>query len=273
MGVLVRHRASRHACLTAAALCAAAGLSLFAPAGGPAFAQTHAGQYEQADIEYGSRLYSEHCVACHGERGDLMPNANLRSGRFRNAASDRDLTNVIRNGIPGTAMTATGYSDSEAVALVAYLRNMSTVDLSGAVFGDEERGRAIFEGKGGCASCHRVGGEGPRFAPDLSNVGALRTPATLRRTLLDPEGAMLPINRPVRAVLRDGTVVEGRRLNEDTFTVQLIDAQERLVSLDKTRLREYTIGGTSAMQSYADVLDEQELADLVAYLLSLKGFD
>jgi putative heme-binding domain-containing protein len=236
-------------------------------------AQTHAGQYEQADIEYGSRLYSGHCVNCHGERGDSMPGVNLRSGKFRNAPTDRELNAVIRNGIAGTAMIPSEYSDSELTALVAYLRNMGSVDLSGMLQGGAERGRLLFTGTGNCGSCHRVNGVGPRFAPDLSNIGATRTAATLRRALLDPNEALLPINRRVRATLRDGTVVAGRRVNEDTFTVQFVDEQERLISLDKSQLRDYTVSVTSAMPSYAEVFSEQEHADMVAYLLSLKGLD
>jgi mono/diheme cytochrome c family protein len=65
--------------------------------------------------------------------------------------------------------------------------------------------------------------------------------------------------------------VTGRRLNEDTYTVLLIDAQERLVSLLKADLREYTIIKTSPMPSYKDTLTPAERADLLAYLLSLKG--
>ena len=82
---------------------------------------------------------------------------------------------------------------------------------------------------------------------------------------------MMPINRPVRAVTRDGTVINGRRLNEDTYTVQLIDDRERLVSLNKVDLREYTISTASPMPSYKSTLSADEMADLVAYLLSLKG--
>jgi putative heme-binding domain-containing protein len=237
----------------------------------PAAAQTHAGQYEPADIEYGARLYLSHCVTCHGERGDSMPGASLGSGKFRRAGSDRELMGVIRDGIVGTAMVPNKYTDSEATALVAYLRNMGSVDLSGVVGGDAERGRELFDGKGDCGSCHRVGGRGPRFAPDLSNIGAVRTAATLRRALLDPNAALLPINRTVRAVLRDGTVITGRRLNEDTFTVQLIDEGERLVSLRKADLRELTPSPESRMPSYEMVFSEEERADLVAYLLTLKG--
>ena len=83
---------------------------------------------------------------------------------------------------------------------------------------------------------------------------------------------MLPINRPVRAVRRDGTVITGRRLNEDTHTVQLVDRDERLVSLDKAQLREYHDRSCQRRcRRIASVFDDAERADLVAYLLSLKG--
>jgi cytochrome c oxidase cbb3-type subunit III len=242
-----------------------------AAAGECGWAQEHAGQYAEADIEYGARLYSGHCVTCHGERGDSMPGVNLRSGNFRRAPSDRDVTNLISNGIPDTAMIPTAYTPSELAALVAYLRNMGTIDLAGMPSGDERRGRELFVGKGECDSCHRVDGIGPRFAPDLSNIGAVRTAATLERSLLDPNEALLPVNRPVRAVLRDGTAIEGRRLNEDTFTVQIIDREERLWSLDKSTLRDYRVEEEARMPSYEDVFDEQERADLVTYMLTLKG--
>ena len=98
----------------------------------------------------------------------------------------------------------------------------------------------------------------------------MRTPAALQRAILDPITALLPINRPVRAVTRGGETIQGRRLNEDTYTVQLIDRQERLRSLVKAELREYTVLTTSPMPAATDALDEQELADVMAYLMTLK---
>ena len=88
------------------------------------------------------------------------------------------------------------------------------------------------------------------MAPDLSDIGATRSAGSLLRSLTDPASQMMPINRPVRAVTRDGKVINGRRLNEDTYTVQLLDDQERLVSLVKADLREYTILTASPMPSY-----------------------
>lgn len=236
-----------------------------------AFGQDHAGQYEQADIEYGARLYSGNCTRCHGEAGDEVAGVDLRAGEYARAASDPELMTLIRRGIPGTAMPPNDFSSAELTGLVSYLRTMRDVDLSAVTVGDASRGSALFSGRGACSSCHRVAGEGPRTAPDLTDIGAIRTAATLQGALLDPTGSMLSVNRPVRAVLSDGTVLNGRRLNEDTYTIQLIDQDERLRSLDKAELRELTAVIESPMPPATDVLDEQEVADVLAYLLTLKG--
>src|SRR5262249_46339682 len=141
------------------------------------------------------------------------------------------------------------YTTAELAGLVAYLRAMHDFAAE-PVRGDAARGRTVFEGKGNCGSCHRVDGHGSRAAPDLTEIGAVRTADALRRSLLNPGESMAPINRSVRAVTGDGTVITGRRLNEDTYTVQLITTDERLVSLVKADLREFTILTASAMPSY-----------------------
>jgi putative heme-binding domain-containing protein len=115
-----------------------------------------------------------------------------------------------------------------------------------------------------------VNGRGPRVAPDLTDVGLARTPAAIQRSLMDPTSAMLPINRPVRLVMLDGRVTTGRRLNEDTHSVQLVDDQERLRSIPKSEIRTMVVETASPMPSYAGRLTDAEIADLVAYLLTLK---
>jgi putative heme-binding domain-containing protein len=168
-------------------------------------------------------------------------------------------------------MPAFKFDASELAMMVAFVRSMRDFDARAVTVGEPGRGQQLFDGRAQCASCHRVNGKGPRVAPDLSDIGAIRGADALQRSLVDPNGSILPVNRSVRAVTGDGKLVTGRRLNEDTYTVQLIDDQEHLVSLTKSALRDYAVIMTSSMPSYKDKLGSQELADVVAYLLSLKG--
>ena len=163
------------------------------------------------------------------------------------------------------------YTDADMLALIAYVRNMRDYDGGVVTLGDAARGRAIFLDKGDCGSCHRVAGQGSRLGPDLTAIGAVRGAGSLRETLLDPTGSMLPLNRPLRAVTRDGEVITGRRLNEDTYTVQVIDDAGRLRSFDKADLQRFELSAESPMPAYGELLAPEELADLLAYLMSLKG--
>jgi putative heme-binding domain-containing protein len=234
-------------------------------------APVHEQQYADADIAYGLRVYTAQCLTCHGSQGDAIGGVNLRSGKFRNAVIDRDLERFIRAGSPAAGMPPQALNAAEMAGILAYLRNMNTLDVASVKMGDIARGKAIFEGKGDCARCHRVGPAGSRVGPNLSDVGSIRSAASLQRSLLDPNSQMMPINRPVRAVRKDGTTINGRRLNEDTYSVQLIDDRERLHSLLKADLREYTILPASTMPSYKDSLTAEDQADVLAYLLSQKG--
>src|SRR6185436_16575123 len=136
--------------------------------------------------------------------------------------------------------------------------------------GDAARGRAIFEGKGACQTCHSVRNTGSFVGPDLTDIGALRRAVQLERSLLNPDAEILAQNRTYRVVTREGATIIGKLLNRDTFTIQLMDAQG-LRSFQKANLRESGFVEKSPMPSYKDKLSTQELADLVSYLVSLKG--
>ena len=233
--------------------------------------QLHDAQYPDVDIAHGASLYAARCVTCHGAQGDAIGGVNLRAGKFRRVITDRDLATFIRAGSQAAGMPPFALDDTDMAGVIAYIRNMNTFDAATVNSGDVARGRAIFDGKGGCRTCHRVGADGSRVGPDLTDIGSVRSPGSIQRTLLDPTSQMMPINRPVRLVKKDGTVINGRRLNEDTYTVQVIDDRERLQSVLKADVREYTISKTSPMPSFKGTLNSGELADLLGYLLSLKG--
>jgi putative heme-binding domain-containing protein len=137
--------------------------------------------------------------------------------------------------------------------------------------GNETSGAAIVSGKGDCQSCHRVFGKGSRLGPDLTDIGSLRSPEQLEKSLLDPNAEILPENRFYRVVTRDGTTIVGKLLNLDTFHVMMLDPKEQLRTFTKSELREHGFAAGSVMPSFRSTLSRQELADVIAYLLTLKG--
>lgn len=249
----------------------AAGLAFLAP-------RVPAAQHETAaDLLDGERAFRNSCANCHGPDGDVIPGIDLGRGRFRRPMSDEDLVRIIRAGIPNTPMPASQMSVEQAQKIVAYLRNRATAARGGAVVGDALRGKAAFEKAGApggaavaCTSCHRIGGNGARVGPDLTDVGTRRNAAELERALLDPGAEVAPGNRTYRVVLKDGTTVTGRLLGHDTFSVQLLDTKEQLRSFAKGDLREMGFVA-SPMPSYRTLLSPQEIADVVSYLSSLRG--
>ncbi len=224
-----------------------------------------------ADIQDGARVFRNSCANCHGPDGDQIAGIDLSRGVFRRPMTDADLASIIRSGIPGTPMPATNMSVEQAAKVVAYLRSTAeSRRTSGAVAGDAARGKALFDGKGGCAGCHRVGLTGSRLGPELGSIGRVRRVDDLEQSLLDPGAEVLPTGRFYRVVGKDGVTTTGRLLNIDTFSVQLLDQKEQLRSFLKADLREYDWAPTP-MPSYKGTLSSQEIADVVSYLASLKG--
>jgi putative heme-binding domain-containing protein len=231
-------------------------------------------EYTPGDIEDGQRLFGTSCSLCHGPEGDAVPGVDLGHGRFKRASSDEDLVKIIQNGITGTAMPPSTYNDFQAETIVAYLRSMASGVTAGtSVPGNAARGRTIFEAKGQCLNCHRVKGKGSRLGPDLSDIGAVRRAVQLQESILEPDAEILPQNRFLRVVAKDGTATNGRLLNQDAYTIQLFDAGERLRTFQKSDLKEYAFVEKSPMPSYKSKLSSQELADVVTYLTSLKGVE
>ena len=116
-----------------------------------------------------------------------------------------------------------------------------------------------------------VAGEGGRGAPPLGDIGASRSAKALKASILRPDEQVLAggLDRP-RSSRRAASKVTGRRLNEDTFSVQVLDSTGRLRSLMKSDLSSYDINKKSGMPPYEDVLSNEEVDDIVAYLTTLR---
>jgi putative heme-binding domain-containing protein len=136
--------------------------------------------------------------------------------------------------------------------------------------GDASRGKALVESSG-CFDCHRIGDRGSRVGPNLSDIGGRRTPVRLQQALAAPDEEVLPENRFVRVVTKEGATITGKLLNQDAISVQLINPKEELKSYLRANLREYTIVDKGLMPSVQGKLTGQQVTDIVTYLSSLKG--
>ncbi len=241
---------------------AAVALAAVAPAGAQ-----HATAF---DVEDGKRVYQASCANCHGPDGNLIANIDFGRGVYRRQFSNDALADLIVAGLPNTPMPPNFRNEPRAGAAS---RRIPALDERGprhGCDGDAGRGRAVFEGKGECLDCHRVNGVGSRVGPDLTAIGQLRRAGEIERSLLEPEAEVQPENRFYKVTPKNGDAVAGRLLNRDTFTVQLLDLDERLRSFRVTDLREQGFTDTP-MPSARDELSPQEIADVVSFLSSLRG--
>jgi putative heme-binding domain-containing protein len=223
-------------------------------------------------IERGEYVYKKRCSTCHGfdARGYRAP--DLTAVPYSRGTSDAQLFRVIMRGVPRTEMPATALDEDEAWALVAYMRTLMMPGAAPPPRGSAEAGDRLFWGKANCGSCHMVNGKGGRLGPDLSHVGRARSPLALEREIRKTSEYIAPGFEPVTVVTRDGRRIKGSRKNEDSFSIQMMDTNERLFTFLKTEVREVIDEKASLMPDYGpDKLTGGELDDMLAYLRTLRG--
>ena len=228
----------------------------------------------RVDAGMGRSVFLVTCGRCHGLDGkgnDESGAPDLTTGRFTKASTDAGLFRVIREGIPGTMMIAnSGPPDVTIWQLVSYIKSLSINPGDYDLPGNTANGQRIFNGKGNCASCHMVNGSGGRLGPDLSTVANRRKPEELGTDLTDPDETVEPRWWTMKVTRGDGSVVEGLRMNEDTFTLRVMDADENLWHFSKGGIRSSQRIETSSMPSVTGTLTASEVDDLIAYLFSLR---
>ncbi len=226
------------------------------------------------DINAGERYFERQCSRCHGfdAKGNDETGAPDLTGRLSRASTDVGIYNVIRTGIPGTAMlpVATDVPDAQIWQLVTFIGSLSTdpanVDLPGSV----ANGSRLFDGKAECNSCHMIDGQGGRLGPDLSRVGERRDPEELLSDLLNPHEEVNPRWWTLQVIGKDSHSREGLRMNEDSFSLRIMDSDSNLWSYPKSQIASYRRVEESTMPSYSQTLNDSEIDDLVAYLFSLR---
>ncbi|HEV2470025.1 MAG TPA: c-type cytochrome [Candidatus Sulfotelmatobacter sp.] len=235
--------------------------------------------------EYEFRI---NCALCHGlgaRGGGRGP--DLTRAKKKYAHSDAEMFQVISNGIPGTAMPANGtngqgvgMTDEEIWQIITYIRSQE-VKVPATSIGNAAHGKELFYGDANCSLCHMVSGKGGRFGPELTGVGASRTRASIIDSVRNPSHHLawgltestkeFPQEyETVTAVTADGKEIKGVTLNEDSFSVQIMDANEQIHLLEKDKLKSFHTSHESAMPKYTtDTLSDKDLGDIVAFLVSV----
>ncbi|MES1260799.1 MAG: c-type cytochrome, partial [Acidobacteriota bacterium] len=242
-------------------------------------------------IAAGRTLYNQACVACHGAdaRGDRGP--SLVSGTFSRGSADGEIFINIRSGIRGTQMPAfSTFTTDQTWQIISYVRSLAgpvapAPVANEKIAGDPAAGKAVFDGKGGCLSCHMVGGAGASIGPDLSAAGKTGA-AQLQAKIANPNQAAAGgggrgrgrggFARPttVTAKTKDGHEYRGVQKAADAFSVQMIDTAGKYHSFEKAQLASLKVEAKSLMpDDYSKRLTGDEMQNLVAYLKSLDGSD
>ncbi len=159
-------------------------------------------------------------------------------------------------------------TDGAAIDVSPYARFAMTTR------GDPARGRAVFADRAtaACLRCHRVGAEGGEIGPDLSNVGGKLGREHLIEAVLEPSRQIVEGYRPTLLATDDGRVWLGLVRSETAETITLVDLEGREQVVRKTEVEERKYADESIMPgSLVAVLSQEQFADLIAYLESLRS--
>jgi cytochrome c oxidase cbb3-type subunit 3 len=287
MGLHMKEERNRKRCKPFLAL--ATGLALLPLAVIAAYGDDHnpyAGDAKAAKAgEYEFRI---NCALCHGlgaHGGGRGP--DLTHAQKKHTHSDAEMFQVISNGIPGTVMPANGtngqgvgMTDKEIWQIITYIRSVEVKAPTNSK-GNAVHGKELFYGDANCSLCHMVEGKGGRVGPELTAVGGSRTREAIIDSVRNPSRRLawgltestkeFPQEyETITVVTADGKQIKGVALNEDNFSVQVMDTSEQIHLLDKDKLRSFQKSRESLMPQYnADVLSDKDLEDVVAYLISL----
>lgn len=219
------------------------------------------------ELAAGKLHFQTVCARCHGMSGNGGEGPALTRPTLRHAPTDLALYVLIRRGLPAGGMPGNpALTEDDAWEVAGYVRRSLQSMVTEPPSGDPVHGREVYRDQG-CDSCHILAGEGRGIGPELTEIGARRGPEGLRQSLVDPKAAVAEAFVFVSATTDSGRV-DGLRLAEDAFSIQIRDAENRIHSFQKSELTSLQKShDRSIMPSYRR-LSGKDLDDLVAYLAS-----
>jgi putative heme-binding domain-containing protein len=241
----------------------------------PPKATTNPLQGNPTALKQGQNIYRGQCAVCHGIDAKGFRGSDLTTGDWVHGGTDAQIFKTIRAGVPGTEMPRhINLSEDEIWMVISYLRTLSSPGGPALEKGDAARGEQLFWAKerGNCGQCHMVGPRGGRIGPNLSRIGAARSVTALEREIRSP-AEVIPVGfETVTVVTKEGRRIRGARKNEDTFSVQVMTANEDILSFSKKEVEVVPELERSLMPAYGpERLSDADLNDVVRYLRSLRG--
>ncbi len=280
-------RLRRHGSITAGAFSL---LIVFAAATGVRAQDKNPFANDPKAAKLGEFQFRSNCAFCHGlgarggGRGPDLTRAQKKHGN-----SDADLFRTINEGVPGTAMPqngatqqGVGMTEEEIWQVISYIRSVQ-VKTDAQSAGNAQHGKELFFGPAACSTCHMIQGKGGRLGPDLTATGSARSTDYIIESVRNPSRrlaqgiseAMKEFSQEyetVTVVDGGGQKFQGVVLNEDNFTLQMMDTREQLHLFEKNKLKSFEKSRESLMPAYDQkMLPETDLQDIVAYLLSVSS--
>ena len=233
-------------------------------------------------VKRGQALFVPTCGFCHGTNaggGNGGPDLVRSVLVLHDKGTGKEITPVILNGSPGTAMPAFKLTNAQIQDLAAFLlsRNQAAANrmeykLLNIVTGDPKAGETYFTAH--CASCHSPTG-------DLAHIAGKMDPPALQSRFLYPKsqtffGPGVPEN-PRSQVTATVTLASGQsftgRLNRiDDFSVALTDqAGPHIWQFESEPGIKVQVN--NPLQPHIDLLKQYTDADMhniLAYLETLK---
>jgi len=137
---------------------------------------------------------------------------------------------------------------------------------------DVLRGEILFKhaNGAGCVKCHRLTERNAGFAPSLGRVGGRATVRHLVESMIDPDAVITEGFQQLSVLTDDGRVHAGVLIEESGLSLKLGLADGNQLVLPKASIEHRKSRPVSAMPSMAPVLNPQQVADLAAYLITLR---
>jgi putative heme-binding domain-containing protein len=188
-------------------------------------------------------------------------------------AIEHDRLAVLLSTYP-TAVQQQGAGLLEQLSVNREKQKSRLAELEGVLAGgDIQRGRELFTAnkKAICATCHSVQGQGGKIGPDLTKVGAIRAPIDLLEAIVFPSASFARGYEAYTVATVSGRVLSGIIARETPEEIFVVDTTRVETRVPRTEIESIDQSRVSIMPESMDTqLGRQELADLVAFLQSLR---